>query len=84
MNFQRLLNSDTGRIFVSVLLGLGLASLFRKVCKDKNCIRFNGPVIGDIEGKIYQHGEKCYSYTTHSDKCDQAKRTVNVALEKVE
>jgi hypothetical protein len=84
MNFQRLLNTETGRMFVSVLLGLGLASLFRRVCSEKSCIRFNGPVIGDIEGKIYQHGDKCYSYTTNSDKCDPTKKIVKVSLEKTE
>jgi hypothetical protein len=84
MNFTRLINTDTGRIFVSVLLGLGLASLFRRVCTEKNCIRFNGPIISEIEGKVYQHGEKCYSYTTNSDKCDPTKRTVNLSLEQTE
>jgi len=80
MNFKRLLNTDTGRSFISVLLGLGLASLFRKVCTDKGCIRFNGPIISDIDEKIYKHGEKCYKYTTNSDKCDPKKRTVDVSI----
>ena len=79
MNFKRLLNTDIGRSFVSVLLGLGLASLFRKVCTDKGCIRFNGPIITDIEEKVYKHGEKCYTYETNSDKCDPAKRNVEIS-----
>ena len=40
MNIKRLLNTHLGRIIISILLGLGLASLFRKVCTDKNCIKF--------------------------------------------
>jgi len=78
MNFQRLLNTDYGRNIISILLGLGLASLFRKVCTDKNCIIFNGPVIGDIEGKTYKYGDKCYKYSVHADKCDSTKRIVGV------
>ncbi len=84
MEFKRLLYTETGRLFISVLLGLGIATLFRRVCTEKNCIRFNGPVISEIEGKIYQHGEKCYTYTTNADQCDPANRTVNLSLEKTE
>lgn len=78
MNFKRLLNTDYGKNIISILLGLGLATLFRKVCTDKNCIVFNGPVIGDIEGKTYKHGDKCYRYSVNADKCDSTKRVVGV------
>lgn len=79
MNIKRLLNSDLGRVFISILLGLGLATLFRKVCKDKNCIKFSGPVIGDIEGKTYKYGDKCYTYTSNPTKCDNAKKVVDIS-----
>ena len=80
MNIKRLLNSDLGRVFISILLGLGLATLFRKVCKDKNCIKFSGPVIGDIEGKTYKYGDKCYTYTSNPTKCDNAKKVVDISI----
>jgi hypothetical protein len=79
MNFKRLLNTPLGITFISIILGLGLATLFRKVCNDKNCIVFNGPVISDIEGKIYKHGEKCYKYSVVSDKCDSTKRVIDMS-----
>jgi len=78
MNFKRLLYTDLGRIFISIILGLGLATLFRKVCTDKSCLRFNGPIISDLEGKIYKHGDKCYKYTTNTDKCDTTKRQIDL------
>jgi hypothetical protein len=80
MNIKRLLNSDLGRVFISILLGLGLATLFRKVCKDKNCIKFSGPVIGDIEGKTYKYGDKCYTYTSNPTKCDDKKKVVDILI----
>ena len=52
MNFKRLLHSSLGKIIISILIGLGLATLFRKVCNDKNCLTFKGPILGDIDGKI--------------------------------
>lgn len=82
MNFRRLFHSDVGKNIISIILGLGLATLFRKVCNDKNCIQFNGPIIDDIEDKTYKHGDKCYKYTTESDKCDSTKRIVKVISEK--
>ena len=78
MNFKRLLYTDLGRIFISIILGLGLATLFRKICTDKSCIRFNGPIISDLEDKIYKHGEKCYKYSTRTDKCDTTKRQIDL------
>ena len=78
MNFKRLLYTDLGRIFISIILGLGLATLFRKVCTDKSCILFNGPIISDLEDKIYKHGEKCYKYSTRTDKCDTTKRQIDL------
>jgi hypothetical protein len=79
MNFKRLLNSELGKNIISILLGIGLATLFRKVCNDKNCIVFNGPVISEFEGKIYKHGEKCYKYDIHPDKCDSTKKVIDIA-----
>ena len=84
MNFKRLLNTPLGNIFISIILGLGLATLFRKVCNDKNCIVFNGPVISDIEGKTYKHGDKCYKYSVESDKCDSTKRVIDMTDPKTE
>ena len=40
MNLKRLLYSSLGKIIISIMLGLGLATMFSKVCKDKNCITF--------------------------------------------
>ena len=70
-----------GKLMISVLLGLGLATLFRKVCTDKNCIRFNGPVITDVQGKTYKHGEKCYQYTSNATKCDPKKKVMDMSME---
>lgn len=76
MHFKRFLYTDVGRNIISVLLGIGLASLFQKVCKDKSCIIFTSPIISDIDGKIIQHGKKCYKYDITSVSCDKSKRII--------
>ena len=78
MNLQRLLHTDLGQTLISILLGLGLASLFRKACTDKNCILFNGPVITDIKDKTFKHDGKCYKYKSESSTCDSTKRIIGV------
>ena len=78
MNFKRLLNTWLGRFFISVLLGLGIATLFKKACTDKSCIVFNGPILSELDNKIYQYGEKCYTYTTTPNKCDSTKKIIDI------
>lgn len=78
MFVDRLLNTDLGKVFISMLLGLGLATLFRKVCKDKNCIVFNGPVITEIDDKTFKHGDGCYKYTRTATKCDKTKQIIDM------
>lgn len=80
MNFKVIINSSAGRIIISILLGLGFACLFHKVCKDKDCIEFAGPVISNIDGKIFQHDGKCYTYKAKAVKCDPSKKTVEFSL----
>lgn len=78
MHLDRLLSSSFGRYLISILLGLGLATMFRKACKDRSCLSFNGPVISEIDGKTYQFGEYCYKYELQPIKCDPTKRTVEI------
>jgi hypothetical protein len=76
MFVQRLLNSKMGKIIMSIILGFGLATLFRKVCTDKNCLVFNGPVISDTD--IYKHDEKCIQYSVESTSCNNSKKTIDI------
>ena len=38
-NLGKFVHTKTGKIIMSIILGLGLASLFRKVCKNYDCIQ---------------------------------------------
>ena len=76
MNIQRLLNSTIGKIVLSIVLGFGLATLFRKVCTDRNCIVFHGPVISETD--IYKHDEKCQQYKMESTTCDRSKKIIDI------
>lgn len=81
--FQRFLYTDTGRILLSILLGLGVASLFRKVCKDKNCIQFRGPSPSQVESKTFQFGDRCVKYEARATTFDAEKKTVAIQTDQL-
>ena len=69
MYLRRLIYSDFGKIIISILLGLGLSTLFRKVCTDRNCLIFKAPTIDKIDSKTYKFEDKCYNYTAGAIQC---------------
>lgn len=84
MDVRRLIYTIEGRIIVSIVLGLGLATMFRHVCNGKNCISFNGPVISEMDGQIYKFNDVCYKMKTEAVKCDATKRAIPMKDEKKE
>ena len=69
VNFGRFLHTENGKYIMSILLGFGLASLFRTVCKDKNCLIFHAPPLDQFKDKIYKSNEKCVKYNSAPTKC---------------
>tara|TARA_Y100000389_G_C17466566_1_gene526201 strand:+ start:3685 stop:3963 length:279 start_codon:yes stop_codon:yes gene_type:complete len=68
-NLKELVNSSRGRTVFSILLGLGLATLFRKACNNRNCLVFKAPSLQNIKGKVFGHNDKCYSYEETGVTC---------------
>ncbi len=68
---KRFASDNFGRTIVSVILGLGLAALFRKVCSDRSCIVIQGPPINEVEKKIFSLDSKCYKYKSQATSCER-------------
>ena len=64
-----LLDTKWGAFLFSFILGLGLAALFRKVCKGRSCIIMRGPKPAEMHNKIYKFDNKCYKYTAANTQC---------------
>tara|TARA_B000000477_G_C6074750_1_gene220374 strand:+ start:91 stop:330 length:240 start_codon:yes stop_codon:yes gene_type:complete len=79
MNLKRLIYSDVGRIVISILLGLGLATLFRRVCKERDCLVFHAPEINKIKNQVFKFKNKCYKFDEEIEKCDKNKKIVQFA-----
>ena len=69
LNLGKFVHTETGRVLMSILLGFGLASLFRAVCRGDNCRVFRAPPIEDVKDKIYRMDEKCVKYVPVATKC---------------
>ena len=59
----------TGRYIISIILGLGISALFRKVCNDRDCLIIRGPPTREIVGNIYEFDSKCFKYRVKSTSC---------------
>jgi len=76
LNLGRFVHTETGKMIMSILLGFGLASLFRTVCKDNNCLIFHAAPLDDFKDKIYRNNGKCVKYTPTATKCTLNAKTV--------
>jgi len=69
LNLDKFVHTTTGKLIMSILLGFGLASLFRTVCKDQNCIVFHAAPLDDFKDNIYKDHGKCVKYVPVATKC---------------
>ena len=76
MYLGRFVHTESGKLIMSILLGFGLASLFRTVCKNKDCMFFHAPPIEQLKDKIYKNNGKCVKYSQVATKCVSGAKTV--------
>ena len=74
--FKIFINSDIGKIFISIILGFGLSCLFRKACKDRDCLVFYAAPFDKIKDQVFKYNDKCYTFKESATSCDETKQTV--------
>jgi hypothetical protein len=79
VEFGKFVHTKTGKTLMSILMGFGLATIFRSVCKNRRCLIFHAPPLEELKGKIYKFDNKCYTYSTVQTKCDKSKQIVKFA-----
>ena len=79
MYLDKFVHSNTGNILMSLLLGIGLATFFRSICKGKNCRIIQSPPLEEIEDQTYNFDGKCYKIEKNAVKFDINKKTVKIA-----
>jgi hypothetical protein len=76
MNVSRLLNGKYSKFVISFILGLGIATLFRKACDKKNCMVFKAPPMETMKSKNFKFDGKCYKFEPEAVKCVPHKKII--------
>ena len=56
---------------ISLILGFGVAALFRPLCKGSECLIVRGPPVNDIRSSVYQFGTRCVEFIAKPVSCPQ-------------
>lgn len=65
-------NDRFGAIIVSVILGMGLAAIFRATCHGQSCIIVHGPPREQTDSHVYRIDDQCYRYIPYAVGCPSA------------
>jgi|TARA_A100001015_G_C14563093_1_gene546127 hypothetical protein len=68
--------TKTGMNMLSVLLGLGIAGMFKMSCDNRSCLVYRA---GDLsENKIFKYNDQCYEATEKIETCDNNRHIIDV------
>ena len=70
---KKLLYSKYGKYLISIILGLGFATVFGTGCHSLSCKTLKAPHSKRIEKHIWMHNNNCYKYKTHTEACKKNK-----------
>jgi hypothetical protein len=79
MHLYKFVKSKSGKYMMSIILGIGLATIFRSVCQGSECSVQHAPPLNEIKDKIFKFDGKCYKFESVHKKCDSSKRIVKFA-----
>jgi hypothetical protein len=63
------LRSDSGSMFTSIVLGVGLATMFRYKCVGDACVVVKAPDFTKLHQSVYEMDGTCYKYMPTSTAC---------------
>ena len=79
MHLSKFVHSASGKYIMSIILGIGLATLFRAACKGNNCIIQQAPPLEEIQEKTYKIDGKCYKIESNAVSCSSKKQIIDFA-----
>lgn len=63
------MKNDWIAAFMSFMLGIGLAAMFRPLCKGPDCVVLRGPPVQEIRDAVYQFGARCVEFRPKTVEC---------------
>jgi hypothetical protein len=78
-SIQKFMHDNNAKYLISILIGLGIATIFRKACKNDDCYTFKGPYTTEIHDSIYSFNNKCYKFVPKNIKCKSKEKQIQFA-----
>ena len=79
LDIKNILQNNVVKIIISIVWGLGLATLFQRICKERNCIIMKGPNPNTIKNQMFKYNNKCYIYHPELSKCAPGHKIYNIS-----
>ena len=76
LNFGKFIKSKLGMDILSIILGLGLASIFKISCDNRTCLV--NKVGGDLNKQHLKYNDKCYKANEKNVSCDTKKEIIDI------
>ena len=73
LKIEKFFRSDEGIKLFSIMLGLGVAGLFKMSCDSRSCLVFKGPEFKE-DNKIIKYNNKCYKANEKMMDCKDNKK----------
>lgn len=71
MVFHQFFERRSTIVILSIVWGIGLAALFRPLCKGEQCIKYVAPNPKWIENKVFKVEDKCYNFKPKMRECTE-------------
>lgn len=71
--FDRIFKTEAGQILATILVALGVAGLFRTICKDGVCREYRVSR-DDLKGKVFRYNNVCYRLRGSTSETCSAKK----------
>lgn len=69
ISWEKFFNLPGVTTLLSLLLGFGIAAIFRPLCNGPDCVVIRGPPVSDIRGSVYQIGKQCVEFKPKAITC---------------
>ena len=76
LTLKKVISSTNGKKLISIILGLGLASIFKMSCDSRSCLVYKGSDMS--EDNIIKYNGKCYETSEKIEKCVPKKKKIEV------
>lgn len=75
MMVKKIMQDKFGSIVISVILGLGLAAMFRRACAGDSCVVIKPPDQKEVTDHVFKIEQSCFRYTPNVVPCKRVPKT---------